>query len=156
MSMTIKSVRIYFYPRGVRRERWLTANYWGWAEWFELRLKPVREQLRGIEVKGVDIVNLMLREESSKAWLPNTWTQLGNTLMFEFVCNLKPLESGNKMENMQHLMNFYATVAKAAPWPQMKVVAAALEVPLSTTDKISLEPYLHWPRKVGRTAKYFT
>lgn len=152
--MTIKSVRIYYYPRGVRRERWLTANYWGWAEWFEHRLKPVRAQLRGVEVKGVDIVNLMLREDSSQAWRPNTWTQRANSLVFEFVCDLKPLETGDKIENMQHLMNFYASVAAAAPWPQMKSVAAALEVPLTASDKCSLAPYLQWPRKVGRIARY--
>lgn len=152
--MTIKSARIYYCPQGDRREKWLTANYWGWSEWFELRLKPIREQLRGVEVKDMDIVNLMLREDASQAWHPNVWKQRGNALMLEFICDLKPLETGNKMENIQNLMNFYASVAVAVPWPQMKSVAAALEVPLSASDKYSLEPYLQWPRKVGRITRH--
>lgn len=152
--MTILSVRIYYCPRTAKREKWLSANYWGWAEWFEARLKPIREHLRGPEVKGVDIVNLMLREDSSTAWHPGAWLQRGNTLEFEFICDLHPLESGDKVENIERLMQFYASVAKAAPWPQMKWVADALAEPLSDAERAALTPYLSWPRNVGRLARY--
>jgi hypothetical protein len=89
--VAIKSVRIYFYPLQRRYERWLSANYWGWSEWFERRLKPLRDDLRGPAVKGVDIVNLMLREDASMAYAPNNWIKVLNTLQFEFVCDLSPL-----------------------------------------------------------------
>jgi hypothetical protein len=55
--MTISSVRFNFYPNSARREKSLSFKLWGFAEWFEYRLKPIHEELRGQEVKGVDIVN---------------------------------------------------------------------------------------------------
>lgn len=152
--MTIQSVRIYYYPFLQRREKWLTANYWGWAEWFERRLKPRREELRGPEAKGVNIVNLMLRENPSHALHRNTWIRCLNSFQFEFVCDLSPLALGDKIDNIEKLMGFYAAVADSAPWPQLKSVAEALAEPLSVEDKKSLEPYLHWPRTVGRLSKY--
>jgi hypothetical protein len=60
--MTITSVRIYYYPEDKAFERHLSGTHWGFAEWFLCRLKPIREQLRGPEVKGVNIVNFMLHE----------------------------------------------------------------------------------------------
>ena len=65
--MTISEVRFYYYPRRQRLERYLTMTHWGFAEWFTRRLRPIREQLRGPEVKGVNIVNFMLHEQEEKA-----------------------------------------------------------------------------------------
>jgi hypothetical protein len=152
--MTIKSVRIYYYPTTKRRQLWLTSNYWGFAEWFERRLKPRQEHLRGDEVKGVDIVNLMLYENPSHAWRPNQWARRINTLEFSYVCDLRPLEQGDKVKNLELLMQFYAHLVQFAPWPQMEAVKQALAEPLSESDKSSLLPYLQWPRKVGYAAKF--
>jgi hypothetical protein len=152
--VTIVSVRIYYRPKGIRRERWLTSNYWGFAEWFERRLKSRRESLRGDEVKGVDIVNLMLYENSAHAWRPNQWARRLNSLEFSFVCDLTPLEKGDRLKNLELLMQFYACLVRQAPWPQMQAVADALSEPLSELDKSTLLPYLEWPRKVGFAAKF--
>jgi len=57
IGVTIASVRFYFRPNSVQREKSLSFKLWGFAEWFEYRLKPIREELRGPEVKGVNIVN---------------------------------------------------------------------------------------------------
>ena len=55
IGVTIASVRFYFRPNSVQREKSLSFKLWGFAEWFEYRLKPIREELRGPEVKGVNI-----------------------------------------------------------------------------------------------------
>ena len=44
--MTIKSVRIYFYPDDKEDRTSISQTHWGFAEWFDLRLKPIREQLK--------------------------------------------------------------------------------------------------------------
>ncbi|MFG6414596.1 hypothetical protein ACG02S_11885 [Roseateles sp. DC23W] len=147
--MTITSVRIYYYPRGERRERKLTGSHWGFAEWFERRLKPIREQLRGPEVKGVNIVNLMLREEPAHAPRPNEWLPLLNTFEFSFVCDLRPLEAASPMENIAKLMPFYAVIAEQAPWPQVRTISAVLAQPLTEEDRRTLRPFLQWPRGIG-------
>lgn len=144
--MTIASVRIYFYPTTRTRELELTASHWGFSEWFSRRLKPIREQLRGPDAKGVDIVNLMLYENPKHAWHRDEWYQRGNTFQFSFVCSLRPLEGHSAIENVQKLMQFYAAVADHAPWPQVRAVATALRQPLSEIDRITLLPYLQWPR----------
>jgi hypothetical protein len=144
--MTIASVRIYFYPAGESRELMLTSQYWGFAEWFIRRLMPIRPMLKGPEVKGVNIMNLMLYENPDHAWRANTWAQRMNSLEFSYVCDLSPLESGDPMENLAKLMSFYSKIASQAPWPQARAVATALAAPLSEVDRITLRPFMQWPR----------
>lgn len=145
-TVTIASVRIYFYPRSKALEGKLSASHWGFAEWFTRRLKPIREQLRGPEVKGVNIMNLMLHENPSQAWRPNVWAKRANSLQYSFVCNLRPLEHSDPVANLSKLMVFYAAVATEAPWPQARAVASALAAPLTDVDQVTLRPYLQWPR----------
>ncbi|WP_411880901.1 hypothetical protein [Polaromonas sp. YR568] len=144
--MTITSVRIYFYPATQARELKLTSRHWGFAPWFSRRLKPIREQLRGPEAKGVDIMNLMLYENPAHAGPRDQWYRRGNTFWFSFACDLRPLEAQPAIENVAKLMQFYAAIADHAPWPQARAVAGALREPLSDIDRITLLPYLQWPR----------
>jgi hypothetical protein len=145
--MAISDVRFYYHPRRQRLERYLTMTHWGFAEWFKRRLRPIREQLRGPEVKGVNTVNFMLHEQERKAWRPNEWHRRLNTFEFSFVCDLSPLRDQAPIENIQSLMRFAAEVAALAPWPQMQAVSAALASPLDEEDRETLAPYLTWPRE---------
>jgi hypothetical protein len=144
--MTIVSVRIYFNAITEKRDRKLTSSHWGVSEWFSRRLKPIRERLRGPEAKGVDIMNLLLYENPAHAWKRDQWFQRGNTFQFTFVCDLRPLEANPAIENIPKLMRFYADLAEHAPWPQARAVASALREPLSEVDRVTLLPYLQWPR----------
>lgn len=145
--MTIQTFRIYYRPRSERYERYLSATHWAFAEWFSRRLKPIREQLRGPEAKGVDIVNLMLHEVPEHAWRPNEWARRLNTFEFSFVCDLGPLRDQPPMENIVKLMQFAAEITAQAPWPQVRALSAALARPLSEGDRQSLAPFLVWPRE---------
>ena len=144
--MTIASVRIYYYARSAAHTQRLSSSHWGFAEWFSRRLKPIREQLRGPEAKGVDIMNLMLYENPAHAWKPNQWFQRGNTFEFDFICDLGPLLETPAIENIPKLMRFYGDLCASAPWPQAQAVGLALREPLSEVDRITLLPYLQWPR----------
>lgn len=144
--MTIASVRFYFYTTTRKRNLALTAAHWGFADWFPRRLKPIREALRGPEAKGVDIVNLMLYENPEHALVHDTWQRCINVFQFNFVCDLRPLEQGDPADNVQKLMQFYAALAEHAPWPQVRALVPALREPLSEVDRITLRPYLQWPR----------
>lgn len=111
-TMAITSVRIYYYPLTRERELKLNASYSGFAEWFERRLKPIREQLRGEEAKGVNIVNLMLHENPEHIGSPGEWRRLDNTFEFGHLCDLLPLERQAAIENLPMLMHFYAEVVR--------------------------------------------
>jgi hypothetical protein len=147
--MTITSVRIYYYAANKRREQQLTGTHWGFAEWFERRLKPIREELRGPEAKGVNIVNLMLREIPEHAPQPNQWLKRLNTFEFNFVCDLRPLDAGTPLENISKLLPFYASIAAKAPWPQVRALGIALAQALNEEDRRTLQPFLRWPRGPG-------
>lgn len=144
--MTIASVRIYFYAATMERELKVSANHWGFSKLFDRRLKPIRESLRGPEVKGVDIMKLMLCENPDHALPQNQRHWIENSRQFSFVCDLQPLKNHPAIDNILKLMRFYAVVADGAPWPQASAVAHPLRQPLSGADRISHLPYLQWPR----------
>ncbi|MCO4857538.1 hypothetical protein MKD49_13710 [Herbaspirillum sp. WGmk3] len=144
--MTITTARIYYEARSEKRTLQLNRTHWGFATWFKRRLKTVREQLRGPEAEGVDIVNFMLHEVPEHAWRPCEWARRGNTFNFSYVCNLSPLLLTPPVENIEKLMGFTAEIAEQAPWPQVRALAIPLSEPLSEEDKVSLLPYLKWPR----------
>ena len=150
--MTIVTARIYYFPRSQQLEQTLTQTHWGFAKWFQRRLKLIREQLRGPEAKGVDIVNFMLHEVPDRAWYPNEWRQRGNTFNFSYVCDLRPLGENEPIENIEKLLPFLAALAAEAPWPQVRAVGHALAAPLTPEERTSLLPYLQWPRDISLIA----
>ena len=145
--MTIQTFRIYYHSRNERLERYLTATHWAFAEWFHRRLKPIREQLRGPEAKGVDIVNLMLYDVPEHAWRPDEWAKRLSTFEFSFVCDLSPLRDQPPIENIAKLMQFAAAMTAQAPWPQVRALSDVLAQPLSEEDRRTLAPYLTSPRE---------
>lgn len=144
--MTITSVRIYYYPLAEEKRLKFAASLGGFSEWFQRRLKPIRHLLRGEEAKGVNIVNLMLYENPEHARSPNEWQRIDNSFEFNQVCDLFPLEASCPVENIQKLMLAYAELVSQAPWPQVRALFDALFSPLSDVDRITIRPYLQWPR----------
>jgi hypothetical protein len=144
--MTITSVRIYFYPNSARREKKLTTTLWGFAEWFEYRLKPIREELRGPEAKGVNIINFCLYEDLDLASHHDVWWQQGNSFAYNTLFDLASLSTMHRAKAVERLMAWAAPIALAAPWPQAVAVGRALSVPLSEQEREDLLPYLQWPR----------
>ena len=144
--MTIASVRFYFYPQSARREAALNKRLWGFAEWFPQRLKPIREQLRGPEVKGVNIVNFMLYESSDRAWRLDEWGQRANTFEHDSVYDLARLVKAKPLQAIRELMSYGSSVALAAPWPQVVAVGHAMAEPLSEVEEAGILPFLRWPR----------
>jgi hypothetical protein len=145
--MTIRTFRFYYHPRSKRFERYLSFTHWAFAEWFDRRLKPLREQLRGPEAKGVDIVNIMLHEVPEHAWRPNEWTRRLNTFEFSHVCDLSPLRDQPPIDNIAKLMRFAAAMTAQAPLPQVRALGSVLARPLGEEDRQSLAPYLTYPRE---------
>jgi hypothetical protein len=151
--VTITTVRIYYYPEDKGFELDLNRTHWGFAEWFECRLKPIREQLRGPEAKGVNIVNFMLYDDAGRAWRLDQWGQRMNSFEYGCVYDLESLRLRPPLANIEHLMQVTAEIAGTAPWPQVLAVGRALAVPLTDEERVSLAPYLQWPRTVGKLAK---
>lgn len=144
--MTIASVRIYYYPDDAELKLHLSRTHWGFATWFKRRLKPIREQRRGAEAKGVIIVNFMLFEDAAKAWRLGEWGKRANSFEFDSLYDLKTLLTQQPIDNIKLLMRFTSEIALRAPWLQVVAVGEALAVPLSRAEEEDLLPYLRWPR----------
>jgi hypothetical protein len=81
--MTIVSVRFQFGLKNKRLRQRLDRTYGAFEMWFESRLKPIKERLRGIEAKGVDIVSFWFHEDVTAAWRPNEWVRRMNTFEYD-------------------------------------------------------------------------
>jgi hypothetical protein len=152
--MTITSFRIYFEAQDEQRKLRLNQTHWGFAQWFERRLKTIKEHLKGPEVKGVNIVNIMLHEVPEHAWHANEWHRRMNTFEFSFVCDLRPLEDQPSINNIELLMPFASAVCALSPWPQVRAIADVLSQPLTNAERESLKPFLVWPRELFAKNSY--
>jgi hypothetical protein len=144
--MTIASVRFDFCPNSARREKSLTFKLWGFAEWFEYRLKSIRVELRGPEVKGVNIMNFCLYENPENMFKQDVWWQCANSFEYDTLYDLAALSRMHRVNAIQQLMTWASPIALAAPWPQAVAVGRALSVPLSEQEQEDILPYLQWPR----------
>ena len=148
--MTIACVRMYFWPPKSRErlQRYLGVTMGGFDEWIKRRLKPIREELRGPEVKGVDIVNFMFCDPSrTLGGRHGEWTRVLNSLQFTWICDLEPLRDRPALENVERLMPFCGAWCETAPWPQVHAVGRVLSTPLDDAERASLQPFLTWPRE---------
>ena len=149
--MTISTVRMYFWPSKSRErlERYLGLTMGGgFEEWMKGRLKPIRADLGGPEVKGVNIVNFMFCDPSrTLGGRHGQWARTLNTLHFTWVCDLEPLRDQPPLENVELLMPFCGAWCEQAPWPQVRALGPVLSAPLSHADRTSLPPLLTWPRE---------
>ena len=147
--MTIASVRIYFYFEDKELEKEMSKTHWGFAQWFDVRLKPIRNSLRGPEAKGVNIVNFNLFEAPERAWKLDQWAQRANSFNYDCIFNLQSLVGNAPITNIENLMKLTSTFAKIAPWPQVVAVSRALAEPLTAPEIESLNPFLTWPRDLN-------
>jgi hypothetical protein len=147
--MTIASVRIYYYPDDAALKLLLSRTHWGFSIWFNRRLKPIKNLLRGAEAKGVNIVNFMLFEDASKAWRLEEWGKRANSFEFDSLYDLRSLVTRQPIDNIKNLMKYTSATALRAPWPQVVAVGEALAVPLSSAEEEDLLPFLRWPRPDG-------
>jgi hypothetical protein len=80
-------------------------------------------------------------------------TGIGKNLPYDCGYDLESLRGRSPMDNIEQLMQVTAEIAAVAPWPQVLAVGHASAVPLTVEERVSLAPYLQWPRTVGTMAK---
>ena len=146
--MTIVHARIYYCSANAKLALKLSRTHWGFADWFVRRLKPIKQQLRGPETKGVNIVNFLLHDDHRRATRLLEWWQCANTFEYAFPFDLKSLVRRPPLANIEELMPLTSEIAALAPWPQVRAIGRALATPLFAEDKKTLLPFLKWPRKL--------
>jgi hypothetical protein len=148
--MTIREVRFNLKPLQLSLERELNRAHWGFTYWFDARLKAIRPELRGEEVKGVNIVNVDFCEPGYRMRTPENWLRIGNEMRWEHSFDLSTLVGIDPVANIARLMGIAAPAASGAPWPQVRAIGRAMAPSLDNSEIPNLQRYLaKWASHVG-------
>lgn len=149
--MTIREVRFNLDAPDKRIARALNRAHWGFTYWFDARLKPIRQELRGEEVKGVNIVNFNFFGPGTPRSGPlDTWRRLLNALQYISEIDVSPFLQSEPTQNIEVLMRLACDASRKAPWPQVRSLVAPLSFPLSDPERSKLSRELaHWYAYVG-------
>jgi len=136
--MTIRYVRIRPQMPRDDAEKFFAGSA-GFEWWIAKRLKAIRQQLRGDEVKGVNILALEFRPSGLKGLLPrNTWGFLLNVAYHCQDLDMDGMVPNDVATNLARLMPLAAAACRAAPWPQVRAVEAVLVPPLQEAERVDL------------------
>jgi len=136
--MTIRYVRILpEMPHDDAAKFFVGAAGFEW--WIAKRLKAIRQQLRGDEVKGVNILALEFRPPGINGLLPrNTWGFLLNVAYHCQDLDMGILVPNDVVANLTRLMPLAAAACRSAPWPQVRAIESVLGPPLQGAERVDL------------------
>jgi len=142
-AMTIREVRLNLKAADRAVTRQLNRAHWGFTYWFDSRLKSIRPQLRGDEVKGINILIFDFRSLGLQGFTPaREWKQLLNTINYANEIDTVALLHSEPIPNIQMLMQLASTACHDAPWPQVRCLEPVLRTRLSETESTQLEQHL--------------
>lgn len=140
--MTITDMRIYLEYDDPQTARDMALTHWGVSTWLKARLKSIKAELRGAEVKGVNIVNIMLRENTAGLAYAEQWRRYMNSFEFNHAYDLQALRSKPSVENIRNLIPLISKLAAEAPWPQVRAIGRLLSTPLNQGDLAEITEHL--------------
>jgi hypothetical protein len=140
--MTIRSVRIYLEYQDKAISRDMNRAHFGVMYWLGSRLERISNELRGAEVKGIDVVNVYFGESATLSGAHNSWKRVLNSFEYKLVFDVNSLKDKEPAENIKHLMPFISEVCASAPWPQVRAIGSVLQRPLTSEDAAELEKCL--------------
>ncbi len=143
--MTIKAFRLYFSCRDKEVERRISLAHWGVSYWINDRIKEIAPQLKGPEVKGINLANVWFAEPGTSHTPTGTWRRFLNGLEYGIDYDTPSLESRPARENMPALLSMAAAAASAASYPQLKAIGELLSVPLSPADLDAIQREIDVP-----------
>lgn len=109
--------------------------HFGASRWFASRLKAIRSELGGADVRGVEIVNVFLTERNTT----KEWIQFGPTLDCAMTYDPRSMISNKPVDNIKSLLPTLAEICVSAQWPQLRAIGRVLSKPLTPEDELNLE-----------------
>ena len=152
--MAIRTFRIFLEYDDEAVARRMNRAHFGVADWVSRdRLKSIRKELVGADVKGADIVNVHFFENAARCMRCNTWHRRANAIELNVVYDLQSLLQGDPVDNVKALLRVVATLCLSAPWPQVLAIGRALEPELTDEEAQNLRGSLRkWASLVDRSA----
>jgi hypothetical protein len=137
--VTIKAFRLYFHCRDDAIERRISQSHWGVCYWINKRLKEIAPALKGPEVKGINLANVLFCEAGTSRIPVGSWNRLLNALEYALEYDTPALELHSARQNLPELLLIAADAAREAPYPQLQAIGELLSNPLTVTDLDDIE-----------------
>ena len=126
----------------------MTVAHWGVSYWINSRLKEIAPQLKGPEVKGVNLANVVFAEPGTSHTPIGTWRRLLNGLEFGVEYDTPSLEALPARKNLPRLIAIASAAANAASYPQLRAIGALLSSPLTSADLDAIQREIDVPLDV--------
>jgi hypothetical protein len=143
--MTIRAFRLYFSCRDKDAAVRISKSHWGVSYWIDGRLKEIRSQLKGPEVKGVNLANVWFSEPGTSPTPVGSWQRAMNGLEFGMEFDTPSLEGRPARENLPGLISIAAAAAAAASYPQLRAIGELLSRPLAEADLDAIQKEIDVP-----------
>lgn len=137
--MTIKAFRLYFHCRDNAAEIRISRSHWGVSYWINKRLKEIAPALKGPEVKGINLANVLFCEPGTCRIAVGSWQRLLNGLEYGLDYDTPALELHSARQNLPSLLLIAADAARKAPYPQLQAIGELLSRPLTATELDDIE-----------------
>ena len=150
--MAIRAFRIFLHYDDKIVARSMNRAHFGVADWTgKNRLKHIRQELSGPDVKGVDIVNVHFFENEARCTPCNMWFRRINAIEFNAVYDMQSLLQRDPIDNLKGLLRIAASLCLSAQWPQVRAVGRALEPELTAEEAKTLSRSLQeWAALMDR------
>ena len=132
--MTIKAFQLYFHCRDDPTEKRISHSHWGVSSWINKRLKEISPALKGPEVKGINVANVLFCEAGTSRIPLGSWQRLLNGLEYSVEYDTPALELHSARQNLPGLLLIAADAARKAPYPQLRAISELLSKPLTAAD----------------------
>jgi hypothetical protein len=143
--LTIRAFRFYFECADKEALKRINHSHWGACWWISERLKTIRAELKGPEVKGINIANVWFFEPRFRPTAVGVWERTLNALQFGVEYDVSSLDRRPARENLPSLLTIAAQAALGAPYPQLKAIGQLLSVPLSSNDLDAIQREIDVP-----------
>lgn len=140
--MTIQTVRIYIDYENGDVTRTMAVSHWGVVGWLDKKLKTIKPELNGTEVKGVDVVNVCFGEQPDSYLHVDEWWRRANTFTYNTIYDIGSLIDLPPIENIEKLIGLSVKFMLDSPWPQTRAIGRLLSAPLTLSDKAEIQKYL--------------
>jgi hypothetical protein len=135
--LTICVCRFYIKCDSSKKTLQLTLLYGGLSVWLEKKIKAIKKELKGPEVKGINIINIHLLESPQNHQNIGQWVNIINTFEYKLIYDMRLLSNKRPIERVKGLIALASEVLLTAPWPQAHAIGQLLSTP--PTDKEMLE-----------------
>jgi hypothetical protein len=143
-EMTIKSARIFLQYVDKNIARKMNGTHFGFMYWAEKRIQAVKQQMRGPEVRGINLVNFFIHDfdiSAEEFMVCGDWRQVANSIEIRCRVRLDDMIERDPIENITLMLPNMIDACSKASWPQVRAMGLCFS--RTEIDKVELGRFLN-------------